>query len=237
MHVRSDKMKNFRKKIPLLIVCLFLLFMAIIGSSVYWPSPVETPCHDIPEGTVVIALAFKHAGKDMETGKYLPGKANERINEKLEECAGRFRIILTQKAVSDALENENKLKNGVPIEEMHKDTVVDVRTLGAVCCAIERLKDYPENLTIGLIAHDKHFKRSRQALEAVLRDMKPAARIVDIHLGKTSHQDDAFYRPWCWAARELLLAWPAQHLLTKLGCFQCSDKVAILDKLSPIVAD
>jgi hypothetical protein len=116
---------------------------------------------------------------------------------------------------------------------MHKDTPVNVRTLEAVCCAFERLKDYPENLTIGLIAHDKHFKRSRQVLEAVLKDRKPGARRVDIHLGKTPYQDDAFYRPWCWALRELLVARPIQYLLIKMGCFRCSGAVSIPDRLSP----
>jgi hypothetical protein len=232
MKIGSDKMKKIRKRMFRFIISGCIVLIAIAGGLAYWPSPTETPCHAIPEGTVVIAPAFDHAGKDPVTNNYVPGPANRRIAEKLEECAGRFRIVLTQKAVSDALENGNRLKNGVPVEQMHIDNQVNVRTLQAVCCAIERLKDYPENLTIGLIAHDKHFMRSRQALEAVLHGMKPAARIVDIHLGKTPYQDDAFYRPWCWALRELGVI-PLQYLQVKLGCFRCSDAVSTSDRLLP----
>lgn len=232
MKTGSDKMKKLRKRIFRFIISCCIVLIAIAGCLAYWPSPPETPCHAIPAGTVVIAPAFEHLGKDPVTNSYVPGAANKRIAEKLEECAERFRIVLTQKAVSDALANENKLKSGVPVEQMHIDNQVNVRTLEAVCCAIERLKDYPENLTIALIAHDKHFMRSRQALEAVLRDMKPAARIVDIHLGKTPYQDDAFYRHWCWAFRELGVI-PLQSLQVKLECFRCSGAVSIPGRLPP----
>ena len=130
--------------------------------------------------------------------------------------------MLTQQAISDALENENKLRNGAPVNRC-TDNEVNVRTLEAVCCAIERLKDYRENLTIGLIAHDKHYQRSRQALEAVLKDKKPGARLVDIHIGKTPYQDDTFYRPWWWAIRELG-AIPLAVSASQIGMFSVSGR-------------
>ena len=231
LQAASDKIKDNFKGIILFIVSLCLIFAALLAGFIYRPSPAETPCRDIPEGTVVIALAFTHAGKDFNSGKYLPGEANKMIKQKLEECADRFSIVLTQKAVSDALDDENRLKNGVIVVQMHKDNAINVRTLEALCCAVERLSDYPEDINIGLIAHDKQYKRARRALEAVLKQKKTGAKIVDIHLGKTPYQDDASYRPWCWAARELFLAKPVQRLRAALGCFECSSAVAIPEKL------
>ena len=91
MYVRSDKMKNTHKEV-LLHSCQPLprFSQPLVGSLVYWRTPTETPCQDIPKGTVILALAFPHAGKNMETGKYQPGMANKRIADKLEECARRF---------------------------------------------------------------------------------------------------------------------------------------------------
>ena len=212
------------------IVGIVVAFFCLL----YWPSHPETQCGDIPEGIVVIVPAFRNLGKNPDTGKYLPGVANERIAEKLEECASRFRLVLTQSAVSDALENEEMLRDGTPVEQMHKDNAKAAGTLEALYCAVERLGDFPQTTRVGLVAHDKHLARSHQALEAVIEAKFPNAEIVDIHLGETPYQDDAASRPWEWAGRELLTR-PMQSLQILKGrvfSFDCSEEIEILEKLA-----
>jgi hypothetical protein len=225
-------------RVAIVIVLMVAAAAAGIGVSfvclLLWPSPRETPCVDIPAGTVVIAPAFWNLGKDPHTGAYLPGAANERIAEKLEACAGRFRLVLTQKAVSDALENEAMLHDGTPVAQMHQDNATTARTLEALVCAVDRLGDLSPTTPVGLIAHDKHLARSRQALRAVMRARFPGVTIVDIHLGKTPYQDNDTKRPRQWAARELL-ARPVQSLQILKGRvmgFDCSEEIGIAEKLT-----
>lgn len=219
-------------------VLVLISAMGFVGIGVaffcllYWPSHPETQCGDIPEGIVVIVPAFWHLGKDPHTGRYVPGAANERIAEKLEACASRFRLVLTQKAVSDALENEEMLHDGTPVKQMHRDNATAAGTLEALTCAVERLGDLAPTPRVGLVAHDKHLARSHQALKAVLEARFPNREIVDIHLGKTPYQDDAASRPWQWAGRELL-ARPIQSLQILKGRafgFGCSKEIEILDQ-------
>jgi hypothetical protein len=178
---------------------------------------------------VVIAPAFKNLGRNPITGKYCPGIANARIAQKLEECADRFQLVLTQKAVSDALQDHEMLPDGTPVVQMHEDNDRAVGTLGGLYCAIERLEGFPQTTRLGLIAHDKHLARARQALEAVIAEKFPNAESVDIHLGQTPYQDDSPFRPWEWAAREMLTR-PIQSLQILKGRvwgFSCSENVKI----------
>ncbi len=92
--------------------------------------------------------------------------------------------MLTQKAVSNALDKSTALHDGTPVEQMHKHTRKPVRTLEALYCAVERIENLSETTHIGLIAHPKHHYLSRQALEAVLKGKVPTENIIDIHPGK-----------------------------------------------------
>jgi hypothetical protein len=189
-------------------------------------SPPESECRDIPPGTVVLAPAFWNLGNDPGTGKYLPGAANHRIARKLEACADRFSLVLTQKAVSDALKDSETLSNGTPVRQMHKDSPRYVGTLEALQCAVELLRAYPQATTLGLVAHDKHLARCRQALEAVLGSTRPRAAIIEIHLGTVEYEDEHWSRQWCWAAQETL-KWPVQSgqiVLGRVWGFHCSDE-------------
>ena len=242
MGVESSTVMRLDKNQMLVLMCgvgvvvVLSLYTVVffLGAFAYWPSPHETPCAAIPEGTVAIAVAFTPAGKNGTTGKYIPGGANVRIAAKLEQCADRFQLVLTQKAVSDALDNEKALRDGTPVEQMHIDNERNVRTWEAISCAVDRLEQFPPDVPLGLVAHDKHLGRARHALEAVLEKRRPGAPVVAIHLGETPYQSGAFYLPWWWAARELLFAWPSQYWLVHRGALECSGDVAISDPLMPV---
>ncbi|KPJ93927.1 MAG: hypothetical protein AMS18_04760 [Gemmatimonas sp. SG8_17] len=219
----------------LFIAACFVVFVGM-ATFAYSPSPKETTCTAIPQGTVAIAVAFTPAGKNDTTQKYIPGDANARIAAKLEQCADRFQLVLTQKAVSDALANERALSNGTPVEQMHVDNERNVRTWEAISCGVGRLERFPPDVPLGLIAHDKHQGRARHALAAVLEKRRPGAPVVAIHLGETPYQSGALYWPWRWAARELV-AWPAQYWQVHRGALECSGDVVIPDQLLPVESD
>jgi hypothetical protein len=209
-----------------------LVVTALVGISILFylrfsSTPSKTNCQDIPHGIVVMAPAFWNLGKDPKTGKFIPGLANISIAQNLEECADRFSLVLTQKAVSDVWKDGTILPNGTPVQQMHKDCSHTVGTLEAFACAVEWLEEhniYPMK-TIGLIAQEKHLARSHQALKAVLRFRHPDTTIVDIHLGIVRYQDDAWDRPWQWAIYELV-KWPVQTCQILIGYifgFKCSN--------------
>ncbi len=182
------------------------------------PSPPETPCPSIPPGTIVLAPAFSNLGQ-APNGKLLPGAANERIAQRLEECAERFDLVLTQKAVSDALLHGDRLQNGAPVAQMHQHSAYYVGTLEALVCAVERLKaSYPHTTAVALMAHDKHVARCRQALQSVLAALWPEPRpaVLVIHLGRVPYQNLARHTPWLWAASEVA-KWPVQFGQTVWG--------------------
>ena len=92
-------------------------------------------CADIPKGSVVFATAFLNLGE--KNGTIIPGQANIQMANKLEECADRFSMVLTQKAVSDALANPNALGNGTPVFQIHdQNPNIEVRTFAAFRCAL-----------------------------------------------------------------------------------------------------
>jgi hypothetical protein len=224
-------------RIRVLCIVAGVVVFTSITVAAYSPSPGETTCRDIPRGTVAIALAFTPAGKNDTTRRYIPGDANAHIAAKLEQCADRFRLVLTQKAVSDALDNERALANGIPVEQMHIDNVRNVRTWEAICCAVERLEQFSLDVTLGLIAHDKHMRRVGHALDEVLEKTRPGTPVVAIHLGKTPYQSGAFYLPWWWAARDLLFAWPYQLWRARRGDLECSSDVVVPEELVPVDPD
>ena len=124
-----DKIRRFmeRRKILLIIILLICVLLACI-LSIYGQPPAKTSCDDIPPNSVVFAPAFLHLG--VKNKVIVPGKAAEQIAEQLEECADRFSVVLTQKAISNALYNPKALNDGTPVFQMHRhDPDIEVCTL------------------------------------------------------------------------------------------------------------
>ena len=164
----------------------------------------ETPCEDIPEGSVAFAPAFLNLGE--RNGVIISGKTNIQIAKKLEQCAGRFSLVLTQKAISDALANPSALADGTPVEQMHRhDPNIEVRTFAALKCALVRFRSVPKRLV--LIAHPKHHKRVLMDLRALY-----AGEIIELRLGDVYYEDDHWSRPFRWA-RKNMLGWLMDYLL------------------------
>ena len=172
--------------------------------AIYRKPPDETSCEDIPEGSVVFAPAFLNLGE--RNGVIISGRTNIQIAEKLEQCAVRFSLVLTQKAVSDALANPSMLADGTPVEQMHRhDPNIEVRTFAALKCALARFRSVPKRLV--LIAHPKHHKRVLMDLRALY-----AGEIIELHLGDVHYEDDHWSRPFRWAWKNAL-GWLADCLL------------------------
>jgi hypothetical protein len=198
--MRSAMMARMRKAIlALLGGGLFAAIWAM-----YRKPCDETPCEDIPEDSVAFAPAFLDLGE--ENGVIIPGRANIQIAKKLEECAARFSLVLTQKAVSDALANPSSLGDGTPVEQMHRhDPNIEVRTFAALKCALTRFGSIPERLV--LIAHPKHHKRVLMDLRALY-----AGEITELCLGDVYYEDDHWSRPFRWAWKNTL-GWLGDYLL------------------------
>lgn len=152
--------------------------------------PPETPCEDITGKSVIFAPAFDNLGKDT-SGKYIPGKANENIARKLEKCADRFDLILTQKAVSDAIKDTVLLRK---VYEMHKDIDKYINTIQAFKCALERFEEPPEQIV--LLTHPRHLERALFDLEALYK-----GKIIIVHLGDASYETPSRFRAYKWAVK------------------------------------
>lgn len=222
---------------PLLLLASWLLFFVVLLTG---GGPPETECSQILQGTVVFAPAFSNLGSDPADPERLrPGAANQEIAAKLEQCAARFALVFTQKAVSDALEDPTQLADGTPVAQMHKHKNESVvRTLEAFACAANRL-DAQEPIPAAVVAHDRHMFRSFQALAAVLSVHFPGSPIQVISLGETSFEKPGCWPPLEWAARETM-ARPVQTIQVLLGrqCgFSCSPEVTIEEMVSyPVIS-
>lgn len=162
------------------------------------------PYQDIPKNSVVFALGFLHLGE--KDGTILPGQANIQLAQVLESCADRFSLVLTQKAISDALANPRALQDGTPVLQMHRhDSNIPVRTLAALRCALGRFAEVPESIV--LLAHPRHRRRALMDLKALYE-----GRIIVLHLGETVYPSEHWLYPIRWA-RKNLLAWPVDYLL------------------------
>ena len=186
--------------------------------------PQETACKDIPDGCIVFAPAFIHLGK--EGGVYVPGTANENIAKKLEACAHRIKEVYTQKAVSDALDCPDSLRNGVPVFQMHQDVSGEyVNTIEAFQCALELLEPLPDQIV--LAGHPRHLDRARFDLDALYD-----GRILLLHLGDTAYAAPGICSACCWAIRNGA-GWIRDAVnvaaLKAGGSMECPDKV----RLSP----
>jgi hypothetical protein len=188
------------------ITCLFVLFIFVFYllvrdeiALIDAPVSPETACEDIPTGSIVFAPAFDNLGQD-ENGKYRPGKANEALAAKLEACAARFKLVMTQKAVSDALLNPEQLKNGVPVYQMHRDGCGYINTMQAFQCALARFENPPDQIV--LLAHPRHIERAFFVLSALY----PTDKIIKMHLGQAVYEDESGWRAWRWALKNSV-AW------------------------------
>jgi hypothetical protein len=165
---------------------------------------IQTPCKDIPKDSVVFALGFLHLGEN--AGVIMPGQANIQIAQMLEQYADRFSLVLTQKAVSDALADPNALRDGTPVLQMHRhDPRVPVRTLAALRCALARFVEMPERIV--LLAHPRHLRRALMDLEALYE-----GQIILLHPGETTHPNQHWSYPLRWTVKNAL-AWPVDYLL------------------------
>ena len=172
--------------------------------AIYRKPSDETPCEDMPEGSVAFAPAFLNLGE--RNGVIISGRTNIQIAEKLEQCAVRFSLVLTQKAVSDALANPSTLADGTPVEQMHgHDPNIEVRTFAALKCALARFRSVPKRLV--LIAHPRHHKRVLMDLRALY-----AGEIIELRLGDVYYEDDHWSRPFRWAWKNAL-GWLVDYLL------------------------
>ncbi len=189
------------------IICLFVLFIFIFYllvrdeiALIDAPVTPETPGEDIPPESIVFAPAFDNLGQD-ENGKYRPGKANEALAAKLEACATRFKLVMTQKAVSDALSNPEHLKNEVPVYQMHRDGCGYINTFQAFQCALARLENPPGQIV--LLAHPRHIERAFFVLSALY----PADKIIKIHLGPVAYENESWWRAYRWALKNSVAWW------------------------------
>jgi hypothetical protein len=165
---------------------------------------VQTPCQDIPKDSVVFALGFLHLGE--KDGALIPGQANVQLAQTLERCADRFSLVLTQKAISDALVNPQALQDGTPVLQMHRhDPRITVRTLAALRCALGRFTEAPD--CIVLLAHPRHLRRALMDLKALY-----GGKIIMLPPDKSAYPSKHWSYPIRWTCKNLL-AWPVDYLL------------------------
>jgi hypothetical protein len=124
----------------------------------------RTECTAIPEHSVVFAPAFLNLGT--ENGEFKADQSNTQLRDRLEECASRIALVVTQKAVSDTLSTKNYLADGTPVMQMHRDVEsIDVKTLAALKAAIDRFDNLPTQIV--LIAHPEQVDRAAMDLRAL----------------------------------------------------------------------
>ena len=164
----------------------------------------QTLCQDIPKDSVAFALGFLHLGE--KDGIIIPGQANVQLAQALERCAERFSLVLTQKAISDALANPRALQDGTPVLQMHHhDSIIPVRTLAALRCALGRFAEVPE--CIVLLAHPRHCQRALMDLKALY-----GGKVIVLHPGEVVYPSKHWTYPLRWACKNLP-AWPVDYLL------------------------
>lgn len=216
------------------IICLFVLFIFVFYllvrdeiALIDVPFPPETPCKDIPSESIVFAPAFDNLGQD-ENGKYRPGKANEALAAKLEACAAHFKLVMTQKAISDALTNPECLMNGVPVYQMHRDGCGYINTFQAFQCALARFENPPEKIV--LLAHPRHIERAFFVLSALY----PADKIIKMHPGNMMYENESRWRAYRWALKNSVAWWfdrrKVRNLQNKETRLVCPEK-ALLPKI------
>jgi hypothetical protein len=161
MRIARRTARFFKAILGLIVVGLLISYGVTIVRARRQPA---TPCEFIPADTVVLALAFLNLGE--RDGRIVPGRVNELIASRLQECSGRIKRVLTQKAVSDALLNPTRLPNDRPVDQMHvhrRD--INVRTVAALRCALDRLDPEPDR--IALIAQGEQLERAYRDFRSI----------------------------------------------------------------------
>lgn len=174
--------------------------------------PEESTCSDFPSGSVVLALGFEYLGE--ANGLIQPGPGNTALARQLALCADRFALVVTQKAISDAMQQDGLLVNGkllgkIPVCQMHPHqpgTVV--RTLQALEFALDQFRPLPESLV--LLAHDKQIERAFWDLNSLYPD-----KIILWKMNNVPYARPDWISPLRWAFRELYLARPAEFFLRR----------------------
>jgi hypothetical protein len=153
----------------------------------------------ISQGSVALALAFLNLGPERPgdpDSPLIPGRANEQIAQTLEELSSRLAFVLTQKAVSDALTDPHRLRDGPPVFQMHRHCQVEVRTFAALRCALDRLPEGgPASLV--LIAHADQMPRARIALEA----LAGPAKLTCVSPSPVEYLHAGQGRPFSWRVK------------------------------------
>jgi hypothetical protein len=159
---------------------------------------------DASADCVAFALGFLHLGE--KNGTIIPGQANVQLAQMLERCARWFNLVLTQKAISDALEDPRALRNGTPVLQMHRhDPRFPVRTLAALGCALGRFTEMPARIV--LLAHPRHHRRALMDLQALYD-----GDIVVLYPGRVVYPEKHWSYPLRWMIKSLL-AWPVDYFL------------------------
>lgn len=160
----------------------------------------------IPPGSVVFAPGFQYQGED-ELDVIEPGPGNRYLAHWLDDHAEDIALVLTQKAISDALPDPVQLRDSTPVFQMHahRPDLPPVRTFEALHYALERLPEHP--VAIVLIVHPKHYRRTRRNL-AQLYD----GQIIAPYLYDVPYRNESLFAPLWWALREIYIANPAEYL-------------------------
>lgn len=196
-----------------LVSIVFLLLVAIsqIISFAYFHHVFEedSTCADIPPGSVVLALGFEHLGEHQ--GVISPGAANLVLAHALMNCADHYALVLTQKVVMDALQQEGLLMDGklagkVPVLPMHDHYPgKPVRTLQALQAALEKLNPLPESLV--LMAHDKQIERAVLDLRSLYQ-----GTVIVWEQKNMPYARPGALQPLRWAVREIGFARPVEGI-------------------------
>ncbi len=199
-----------RTRVAIVILGVVLIALALPAWFAYGPSPRPGGASSIPDRSVVLALGFTHLGEG-EDGRLTPGDANRFLAAWLDGHAASIRVVLTQKAISDALPDPTRLSNGTPVLQMHEHRRdYPVRTLEALQLAVSRFAKRPDRLV--LLAHGKQIARAKADLQAIC----PDAEIIVPDIGPVPYWDSNRLDPLSWACYELYVARPADVVRRRL---------------------
>jgi hypothetical protein len=199
-----------KKQIRFAQLFLILLAAASLARVVYFAYiqkifDSDSSCTDIPDRSTVFVLGFEYA-EDV-SGNIIPGPANTFLAVTLANCADRFAQVVTQKAISDALESEGLLQEGkllgkVEVLQMHEHSRdKPVRTFQALEAALQKLNPIPTNLV--LLAHDKQIERAVSDLNTLYQGKNYVWKVNEV-----PYQNERWYTPLRWAVREIFAARP-----------------------------
>ena len=199
-------------------ILLMVLLVVVAARAVYFAFfyrvfSEETTCTDIPQDSTVLVLGFVHQGET--NGVIQPGLGNLEIVHQLTGCADRLFLIITQKAIIDAMIQEGLLENNrllgrVPVAQMHvHDPNHPVRTFEALNLAVANLHPLPEALV--LFAHDKQIERAFWDLRSLY-----TGKIILWKRNGIRYARAGWLPPLAWSIRELYLARPADFWFRRI---------------------